>query len=260
MLSVLEHPSFTQHLQQLSPRSDRLWLLGLSIGLSFTLLAAYRYPFATSGQFWAYAGLLARAWLYTWAGEARAAEGGVVLSRLFQLGIVAGLFELLVDWWLVHGLVHGRLIYLPANDVVLLASPLWMPLAWACVIVELGYPGVRLFAYFRRHRSAGQANIYTSLVLAPLAGVTVGFYEYFAYRAGWWKYAPANYMVGDFCALYIPLGEAFMFSVIVLVAARTLSRSDRTFAAVLEGGALFAGVIGGSYALAYLLLELRDGT
>jgi hypothetical protein len=31
---------------------------------------------------------------------------------------------------------------------VLLASPIWMPIAWACVIVELGYPAVRLFGAF----------------------------------------------------------------------------------------------------------------
>ncbi|MEO8305439.1 MAG: hypothetical protein ABI724_15080 [Betaproteobacteria bacterium] len=50
-----------------------------------------------------------------------------------------------------------------------------------------------------------------SIVIAIAAGVTIGFYEYFAYRAGWWKYAPANAMIGCFCARFIPLGEAFVF-------------------------------------------------
>ena len=50
-----------------------------------------------------------------------------------------------------------------------------------------------------------------------LAGVTVGFYEYFAYRANWWKYEPARVMLGDFCAVYIPVGEFFMFLPVLLI-------------------------------------------
>jgi hypothetical protein len=72
--------------------------------------------------------------------------GGETLVALFRLGIVAGLFELIVDWWLVNGIANGRLDYLGAPDVVLLASPIWMPLAWACVIVEFGYPAIRFRA------------------------------------------------------------------------------------------------------------------
>src|SRR5215468_764373 len=107
------------------------------------------------------------------------------------MGIVAGLFELPVDWWLVNGIANGRLDYLGARDVVLLASPIWMPVAWACVIVELGYPALRLFAAVRRRMELRQAAILVSAFIAIAAGVTVGFYEYFAYSAGWWKYAPA---------------------------------------------------------------------
>ena len=51
----------------------------------------------------------------------------------------------------------------------------------------------------------------TTLLIAVAAGNTVGFYEYFACRAGWWKYMPARAMLGGFCALYIPVGEFLMF-------------------------------------------------
>ena len=164
------------------------------------------------------------------------------------------MLELVIDWVLVHGISHGALVYLGPNDVILLASPVWMPVAWACVIVELGYPTIRLFGSLRRGRSDFSAGLLTSVIIAIAAGVTVGFYEYFAAKAGWWKYQPAHVMLGDFCALFIPLGEAFMFLTMLPVAARMLSRPP-TRAAAIESGGLFALAIGAGYGLAYLLLE-----
>lgn len=171
------------------------------------------------------------------------------------MGIVAGLFELPVDWWLVHGIDNGRLDYLGARDVVLLASPVWMPVAWACVSVELGYPAIRIFGTLRSRLNPRQAAVIASIVIAVAAGITVGFYEYFAYRAGWWKYEPAHRMIGSFCALFIPVGEAFMFLAILPIASRALGREEQPVAAAIEGGFRFALAIFTGYALAYALLE-----
>lgn len=85
--------------------------------------------------------------------------------------------------------------------------------------------------------------------------MTVGFYEYFAYKASWWKYERANVMIGDFCALYIPLGEFFMFLFVLPIAARVLSRDDRPLGSAIVGGVLFAVAIAMGYTLGYLLLE-----
>jgi hypothetical protein len=227
----------------------------MSVGLGFTLIAAYVFPFSPSGKFWAYAGLFIRASLYLWVGESRQGRGGETISRLFQIGIVAGIFELLVDWALIHWVSNGRLVYLTGNDVVLLASPVWMPLAWACVIVELGYPAVRLFGILKAKVNTLKAAAIASLIAACAAGVTVGFYEYFAYRASWWKYESAHAMIGDFCALYIPLGEFFMFLPVLFIAARALSRDDRPLTTAVVGGVQFASAIAIGYAAAYLLLE-----
>lgn len=123
-----------------------------------------------------------------------------------------------------------------------------MPLAWACVIVELGYPAVRLFDILRR-------PVIATLIAAIGAGITVGFYEYFAYCAQWWKYERANAMLGDFCALYIPLGEFLMFLVILPIATRAIADEERPVARAIVGGASFAVVIAFGYAIAYLLLE-----
>ncbi len=100
MKAGLEHPGFRARLGELSAASDRVWLLGLSVGLIFTVVAAaHRCPYLVPiwGKFWVYAGLLIRASLYLWAGETLRQLGGLVLSRLLGMGLVAGAFELLVD-------------------------------------------------------------------------------------------------------------------------------------------------------------------
>jgi hypothetical protein len=246
---------FLHRLGELSARSDLVWLVALVVGLGFTLIAAFLFPFSPSGVFWAYAGLSIRASLFLWSGQALRGRGGSTLTGLFQLGLVAGVFELLVDWALIHWVPNGRLVYLSGNDVVLLGSPVWMPLAWACVIVEIGYPTLRIFEVLRERLGLRAAAITASLTAASAAAVTVGFYEYFAYRASWWRYEPAYAMIGDFCALYIPLGEFFMFLLLLPIAATALSQPERALSASIVGGARFAAAIGAGYATAYLLLE-----
>ncbi len=257
MASILSNPVFDRRLDELSNEVDRVWLIGLTTGLALTLVAAYPFAHTPSGNFWAYAGLLIRGGLYLWAGDSLRGRGGETLATLFRVGIVAGLFEILVDWALIHWLPTGRLVYLTGNDVVLLASPVWMPLAWACVIVELGYPAIRGYGLLRNRMSRIAAAVAVSTAVAIQAGVTIGFYEYFAYRADWWKYEPARVMLGDFCAVYIPLGEFFMFLPVIPIMARAIANTERRTAAAIESGALFALSIAAGYALAYALLEVR---
>jgi hypothetical protein len=252
--SVLESPAFTARLRQLSPASDLAWLAALLAGVSSTLVAAYLQP--GEGKFWVYAGLLLRTGIYLWATDALRGRGGETIRRLLALGLVAGSLELLVDWALIHWVANGRLVYLTGNDVVLLGSPVWMPLAWACVITELGYPALRLFQVLKPRMGTGGAAMVSTLLIGLGAGLTVGFYEYFAYRAGWWKYERAHAMIGDFCALYIPLGETLMFLPILPIAARAVSDEDRPLAAAVVGGLRFAIAIAAGYALAYVLLEV----
>jgi hypothetical protein len=249
-------PYFDRRLDELSPASDRIWLAGLTIGLTLTLIAAFAPLPPGGGTMLAYLGLLVRSALYLRAGDVIPDRGGAVLRGLIGIGMVAGLFELIVDWCLVNVVTNGRLDYREARDVVLLASPIWMPLAWACVIVELGYPALRIFALLRRRMNPARAAMIASMIAGLSAGITVGFYEYFAYLAGWWQYAPAHYMIGGYCALFIPVGEAFMFLTILPVAARTFARDDRPVASAIEGGAIFSLAIFAGYALAYALLEL----
>ena len=253
----LENPAFQSALSRLSRASDAVWLLALTSGIVSTLFPAFflPYPQFNVGRFFVYAGLLVRASLYVWAGDRLADRGGAVLRRLFLMGLVAGLFELLVDWWLVNGIVRGRLVYLSGPDVVLLSSPIWMPIAWACVIVELGYPLLRLFEWWQKKLSLRMAAALAALLCGVSAGMMVGFYEYFAYRAGWWMYQPARRMLGDFCTLYIPVGEAIMFPALLPIAANLLSEEKPTTAGAIAAGSQFAMMIAIGYGVAYVLLE-----
>lgn len=160
MASFLSDPRFDRRVDELSAGADRVWLIGLTTGLTLTLGA------------------------------------------------------------LIHWLPTGRLVYLTGNDVVLLGSPIWMPLAWACVILELGYPALRGYGLLKNRLSRMTAAVVVSTAVAIQAGVTIGFYEFFAYRADWWRYEPARVMLGDFCAVYIPLGEFFMFLPVIPIMAR----------------------------------------
>ncbi|MGA7493134.1 MAG: hypothetical protein WB930_16255 [Syntrophobacteraceae bacterium] len=253
----LEDPEFLRRIGELSVKSDRVWLAALSAGLGFTLIAAYLFAFSPTGKILAYAGLSIRAGLYFRAGAVLEGCGGEVLSDLFNLGLVAGIFEILVDWGLIHWITNGRLVYLAGNDVVLLASPLWMPVAWACMIAELGYPAMRLFRWLKASMTTNRAAVIASVLTGLAASVTVGFYEYIAYRANLWRYEKANVMLGDSCALYIPFGEFLMFLAILPIGARVFSMNHRRQAAFIEGGAAFALAIALGYALAYFLLEVR---
>src|SRR5688500_14932723 len=126
-------PIFDARLRELSSRSDFAWLAGATTGLALTLVAAFAQLPEGGGRACAYLGLFVRAAIYASSRRTLAGRGGEVLSGLFELGLVAGVFELVVDWWLVNGLSNGALDYMGAPDVVLLSSPIWMPLAWACV-------------------------------------------------------------------------------------------------------------------------------
>ncbi len=254
--SGLEAPEFLRRLGDLSVKSDLVWFAALSIGIGSTLIAAYLFAFSPTGKFLVYAGLSIRAILYFQAGEVLEGLGGDILSDLFKLGLAAGIFEILVDWGLIHWISSGRLVYLSGNDIFLLGSPVWMPVAWACVIAELCYPAMRLFRWLKASMTTNRAALIASLLTGLTAFVTVGFYEYFAYRANLWRYEKANVMLGGSFALYIPFGEFLMFLTVLPIGARLLSADRPKPASFIEGGAAFAVAIALGYAIAYCLLEM----
>ena len=230
------------HVDLFSRRTDLVWLAGNASGLGATFVAAYLMP--SHGLFWAYATVASRLVLYGWSTRA---QWGLLFRELLPLGLVAGFWELFADYFLVHWTRSGQLVY-PTPDSVLLASPLYMPFAWACVIVEFGYLLLRL-------RAALQQTWIAALLGGMLAGSTIAIYEYFAFRAGWWYYRPAHTMLGKTCALYIPLGEFLMFAAFPYIFRR--ATDGDWVQRALKRGTLFGVTIGLAYAVGYAALEVR---
>lgn len=228
---------------QFSRRTDLVWIAGNASGLGATLFAAYLNPH--NGLFWAYATVLSRLLLYAWAGRT---TWGSIFRELLPMGLIAGVLELLADYFLVHWILSGQLVY-PTPDAVLLASPLYMPFAWACIVVEFGYLLLRMAGALRRAWLAG-------IVGGAIAGAAIGVYEFLAFRAGWWYYRPAHVMLGATCALYVPAGEFLMFAGFIYIFRHSGSEADWLRRAVLRG-TLFGIAIFAAYAVAYAALEWR---
>lgn len=256
--ALLRHPTFLQHLSHLGRASDLVCLLSGGAGLVCQTIAYFLAPYeqVTSGKFWAYAALLFATGLFLWSREALRGHGGIVIWRLFCMGLVAGFLELLIDWALIHWIPNGRLTYLSGNDVVLLGSPIWMPLSWACVVTVVGYLGLRLFQMFRPRLGDRGALLVVSLITGLYASVAVGLNEGLAYRAGWWEYGPAHVMITPTLPLCIPLGEFFMFLALPTTTIVALTRDEhQPVEGAVLGGLLFGTAIGAGYGLAYLILE-----
>lgn len=106
------------------------------------------------------------------------------LGRLFLVGLTAGVVELFTDAAgerVVHSLSY------PPGEPLIWASPFYMPVAWALVLMQLGYLGWRL-----RGLVGTRLSLWGAVGLAAFCGaLLVPFYEEMAFHAGWWQYAPA---------------------------------------------------------------------
>jgi hypothetical protein len=267
--ALLSHKNFRAHLAQPDFAAD---MLVLAAGVTGSICETIAHFLNTSsGKFWAYLALLIASGMFIWAKEGLKGRGGEVIWRLFQIGLIAGTLEILVDWALIDWVTHGRLYYKSTktwdgtsviNDVVLLGSPIWMPLAWACLITVLGYFALRLYKLFLPRLGKYPASLLVMSLIAIQAGISVGFNEWLAAGAEWWIYGPAVHMFPPASwhrqrvPTCIPVGEAFQFFLLLPVTAAALTRDEtKPVEGALLGGGLFAVVIALGYSLAYLLLE-----
>ncbi len=99
------------------------------------------------------------------------------LYRLLLFGLVAGIVELLADCWLVQS--TGTLIY-PQNEPMIACSPLYMPFAWAVVLIQVGYLGWLI---------SGHKPLWFSVLATMILGLLfIPLFEHWAFGAGWWYY------------------------------------------------------------------------
>lgn len=130
-----------------------------------------------------------------------------LLGRLFLFGAVAGIFELLTaDPWAV---AHGGLIYSPCPRIV--DSPVYMPLGWIYVILQIGY----LAIWFARRWGLAKST----LLCGVIGGINIPTYESLAYYANWWVYDEAvriHFHTPD----YVILGEVLIGLALPLLVVR----------------------------------------
>jgi len=225
----------------LGPATDRIWAAGALTGLALALVAALVLP--RHGVALAYLSVLLRV---AWYGAR--AEDAPLLRRLLYFGLVAGLGAIFGDYVRAYVLPEGRLVYL-TRDAVLLTTPPYVPLGWACAVVEVGYLPLRVHARLRGPRSGLGGTAVASVLAAALAGLGMGLVEWLAVRAGWWKYETTRAMLAPSVAAYAPLGEGLAFLLLVPL----FQRAQR--GSVVFWGIAFAGTALAAQLLAWSVLR-----
>jgi hypothetical protein len=153
-----------------------------------------------------------------------------LLGRFVLFGVIVGVGELPADAWLVD---HTRTLdYSIGGGPMIWRSPLWMPLAWEVVAVQLGYIGLRLWERF------GEVGL---LMIGVLGAINIPFYEEMARRIHWWQYSGCRMI--SFTPWYIVLGE-FGIAITFALLARTLRRGSWR-------EAVLAGMAGGFLIFVY---------
>jgi hypothetical protein len=162
-----------------------------------------------------------------------------LLGKFMLFGLAAGTTELLADRWLIIG---TKTLFYERHEPLLIASPVYMPAAWAVVLVLIGYLGYRA----AQRWGMGHATWMCGL----MGGLVIPVYESCAKGAGWWYYEDLRRIIWN-TPYYIILGE-FLLALALPV---LLSRCDRrAFYWSLPIGVLMGLWIWLSYKLAFGLL------
>lgn len=125
------------------------------------------------------------------------------LKRLLLFGIAAGFIELFADCWLVKS--TGTLLY-PNQEPMIACSPLYMPFAWAVILIQVGYLGWLI---------SREEKLAVSILATAVIGLAViPMFEHWAKKAGWWYYVNCKMIFNT--PWYIIIGEGLLCSVLPL--------------------------------------------
>lgn len=232
-------------------QTDLWWLAMILTGFLATFLAAFGFPGA--GPFFIWLAVLVR--LSIAAGVSQQ-PFGAVFGRLLPLGLATGVFSIFGDHMLVNWGEGGQRSY-PANTGVLLSSPLYLPLFWACMVVEFGYIFVRLWGLVSGLVPGEAASGATIVTGGVIAAVWTACTDFWAVKAGWWSYRTGKWILGGACALYVVIGTFLIFCAFLPILLRYLSCTGSRIYASIRYGAVFGLVIFVCYVVAHLLVEHR---
>jgi uncharacterized protein with NAD-binding domain and iron-sulfur cluster len=127
------------------------------------------------------------------------------LKKLLLFGLVVGLVELLADNWLVNGI---RVLVYPSDEPFLWASPMYMPIAWAVVLIQVGYLGYLI--------SKSRGLVVGSVATFMIGLIFIPVFEFAAKYAGWWEYIPTKNMFMH-TPYFIILGEGLICMILPFI-------------------------------------------
>ncbi len=234
-------------------QSDLWWLATLLSGLMATVLAAIGFP--DHGVFWAYATVMVRLAIVLCLAQQ---PWGTIFGRLLALGLVTGVFEIFADYLMVNWPREssGQRVY-PPGSALLLASPAYVPLGWACAMVDFGYPILRLYGAISK-RLIGDVGLGLAMMVGGFLGALVtSCTEFLAVRAGWWTYK-GGIPMGEGCVFYVVMGVFFSWFAFLPLFARFVACAGTRVYAAIRFGAIYGGVIFLGFALAHFLVERRS--
>lgn len=231
-------------------QTDLWWLAIFFTGLMGTLFAAV--AFTGAGAFWLWLIILVRVAIVLCLAQQ---PWGKVFEKLFDLGLAAGVFAIFADYLLTTwDAAGGQRIY-SADSRVLLRSPLYLPLLWAIVVVEFGYPILRIYGLVSK-KVPGETGLGATMVAGGLLAMIVTLAtDSMAVIAGWWRYAEPYSSVGGAGAVYIVVGNFFAFFTFPAVFVRFAACPSGRLYAAIRYGIILAGALFASYAIGHLLVE-----
>ena len=121
-----------------------------------------------------------------------------LMIRLLIICTIAGILELPTDDYLVNGI--NSLVY-PHDEPMIWSSPLYMPLAWANVLIQLGYWALLMARW--------KGLVPASIILFLAGGFYIPLYEHLASSANWWFYNDNTIMIFN-APVYVILTEALI--------------------------------------------------
>ena len=162
-----------------------------------------------------------------------------ILGKFLFFGLVGGTTELLADAWLV---AKTKTLFYQTGEPLLIDSPVYMPIAWTVVLVQIGYIG---FWVYKKYGLA-----IATIVSGLIGGTVIPLYESFAKGAGWWFYDDPGRMIWN-TPYYIILGEFLLALMLPLL---LLWCNRKPFYWTIPIGVLMGLWIWLSYVVAYTLV------
>jgi hypothetical protein len=177
-----------------------------------------------------------------------------VFAKLIPFGLAAGVFAIFGDHMLVNWSERGQRVY-PEHTGVLLSSPLYIPLFWACLFVEFGYTIVRIYGMLSKAMS-GDLPFYGAMLSGGLiAALWTACTDFWAVKAKWWSYQEGQVILGGACALYVVIATFFIFCAFLPAFLGYLNCAGTRLYASVRYGLIYGLVIFVAYVLAHLLVE-----